>query len=75
MLTLNQALSHLAGLRKLASDENRLLPCVVSYVRNAKIDILSDVRGDQFTDYSDVMRVYDEIDRTEIAVNRFLMGG
>lgn len=71
-VTLNQAKMHLAGLRKLAVEENKYLACVRSYLMAAEVDIVGAVRADQFSSHSDIRDLYDEVDRTEKLVTSFL---
>lgn len=71
-LTLHQAKMHLAGLRKLAVEENKYLACVRSYLMATEIDIVGMVRADQFSAHSDIRALYDEVNQTEKLVISFL---
>lgn len=73
-LTLNQAKQHLAGLRKLAVEENRYLPCVVNYLRYVDVDVCTKVRADTITSYQDIMSLDNDVDTTQKIINSFLMG-
>lgn len=73
-LTLNQAKQHLAGLRKLAVEENRYLPCVVNYLRYVDVDVCANVRADTFASYQDVLSLAGDIENTQKVINSFLMG-
>lgn len=74
MFTLNQAKSHLAGLRNLAVEENRYLSCVTDYLRFVKTDVLTEVRGDQFRTYKDVQDLVEDIRVTERVIKDFFRG-
>lgn len=71
-MTLDQAKMHLAGLRKLAIEENKYLACVRSYLMAAEVDIISKVRADQFSTHSDIRDLYDEVNQIEKLVTSFL---
>lgn len=74
MLTLNQATSHLNAIAKLAKVENNFLSCVHTYLRSVEIDVLSQVRADQFTSHNDIAVFLDLQKRVENQVDRFLRG-
>lgn len=74
MFTLNQAKQHLQGVRALAVDSNRYLPCVTDYLRQVKIDIISEVRADQFSTYTDLINLTREVEMTERVVASFFQG-
>lgn len=74
MLTLNQATTHLNGVMKLAKVENNFLSCVHTYLRGVELDVLSQVRADQFTDHNDIANLSDLQKRVEDQVDRFLRG-
>lgn len=74
MLTLNQAITHLNGVMKLAKVENNFLSCVHTYLRGVELDVLSQVRADQFTDHNDIASLLDLQKRVENQVDRFLRG-
>lgn len=74
MFTLNQAKQHLQGIRSLAVESNRYLPCVTDYLRQVKVDIISEVRADQFSTYSDLINLTREVETTERVVASFFQG-
>lgn len=74
MLTLNQATSHLNGVMKMARVENNFLSCVHTYLRGVELDVLSQVRADQFTNHNDIAVLLDLQKRVEIQVDHFLRG-
>lgn len=73
-MTLDQAKQHLSGLRNLAIERNRYLPCVTDYLRFVKTDISADVRGDQFKDFSVLKDLIDDIHATERVIKDFFRG-
>lgn len=75
MLTLNQAKQHLQGIRALAVERNRYLPCVTDYLRQVKVEVVSDVRADQFSSYSDLTNLTKDVESTERVVAAFFQGG
>lgn len=74
MLTLNQVLNHLQGIRNLCTAENTMLPCVREAVRCANIDVLGDLRYDYVHNYKDIQAVKEAIKLTERLVDDFLKG-
>lgn len=74
MLTLNQAMTHLNDVMKLAKVENNFLSCVHTYLRGVDLDVLSQVRADQFTSHNDIASLLDLQKRAENQVDRFLRG-
>lgn len=74
MLTLTQAKQHLQGIRNLAVERNRYLACVTDYLRFVKVDIIADVRGDQFKDYQALSDLANDIQTTERVVKEFFQG-
>lgn len=74
MLTLNQAMTHLNGVMKLAKVENNFLSCIHTYLRGVDLDVLSQVRADQFTSHNDIASLLDLQKRAENQVDRFLRG-
>lgn len=74
-LTNYQALSHVKGIIKLTDDKNKYLSCVRNYLRDVKVDVLSDVRADQFANYADIQELSLLIAKAETLVEAFLLGG
>lgn len=74
LLTLNQAKQHLASLRRLAIIENQYLSCVHTYLRSVEIDVLANVRADQFASHDAIADLIDEINRTSRQVDNYLRG-
>lgn len=72
MLTYTQAIAHLQQIRHFAVEKNAYLSCVRTLLRNAKVDILSDVRLDNIKTTDQLIKLLDEIKRTEMAVDKFL---
>ncbi len=74
MITLNQARSHLAGLRHLAVAENIHLSCVRSYLRDVEVDVIGLVKADSVKDYKQLVDLYDDVAKTRQHIDLFMRG-
>lgn len=74
MLTLNQAKTHLAAIKKLAVEENQFLSCVHHYLRNVEIDVTHLIRADQFSGHDQIADLIKECSEVEQCVNKFFLG-
>lgn len=72
MVTYAQAVAHLKQIRSFADDKNAYLSCVRTLLRNAKVDLLNEVRLDTIKDTDQLITLLDEIKQTEMAVDKFL---